>query len=310
MLTLHRSLRAFVNTPRHRRSSLACATVLLSLTPAIHAQLIVPHNGETLPTFEVATIKPSSRDLGRSFHTHIWRNDNSYRTENTTLRDLIRDAFDANSPAQLTGGPDSLLDSRWDLNAKIGDEEYAKLEKLSRDDRNRAMHLMVQPLLANRFALKVQVATRELPVFNLVIEKGGSKLQPAAPETTTASAADPQGSPPGAPAKPHGHGVSTNINHDQGTMTATDATPADLTVILGRQPELDGRTVIDKTGLTSRYDWTLQWQPQRLSGAPAPDAAGPSLFTALREQLGLGLEPSRGSVEVVVVDAVSGPTPN
>ena len=310
MLSFRRRHRTFVRTPRRRWNVPAWATVLLSLTSAIHAQLIVPNNAETLPTFEVATVKPSSRDLGRSFHTHIWRNDNSYRTENTTLRDLIRDAFDAHSTAQLTGGPDTLLDSRWDINARIGDDEYARLGKLARDDRNRAIHLMLQALLADRFALKVEIATRELPVFNLVIEKGGSKLRPAPPETTPPPAADPQPSLPTAPVKPHGHGVSTNISHDQGTMTATDATPADLTAMLGRQPELDSRMVIDKTGLTAHYDWTLQWQPQRLTSA-APDAAtGPSLFTALREQLGLKLEPSRGSVQVVVVDAVSDPTPN
>jgi uncharacterized protein (TIGR03435 family) len=309
MLTSPHSTRPVRSTQWKRLTAHAIAGAAVLLPFALHAQLIAPNKGETLPAIEVATIKPSSRDLGRSFHTHIWRNDNSYRTENTTLRDLIRDAFDAHSTAQLTGGPDNLLDSRWDINARIGDDEYAQLKKLSQDDRNRAMHLMMQALLADRFALKVEIATRELPVFNLVLEKGGSRLQLAAPQTPTPPAPDPQGTPATASTQPNS-GVSTNTSRNRGTMTSTDAPLSTLAATLGRQPELDGRMVIDKTGLAGKYDWTLQWQPQHLDTAPDPDATGPSLFTALSEQLGLKLEPSRGSVEVVVIDAVSDPTPN
>jgi hypothetical protein len=99
------SVRPVRSTQWKRLATRAVASAAVLLTTALHAQLIVPNQGETLPTFEVETVKPSSSDLGPSFHTHIWRNDNSYRTENTTLRDLIRDAFDAHSAAQLTGAP-------------------------------------------------------------------------------------------------------------------------------------------------------------------------------------------------------------
>jgi uncharacterized protein (TIGR03435 family) len=285
--------------------------VTLTFIPTLRAQLIVPGKSETLPTFEVATVKPSSRDLGRSFHVHIWRNDNTYRTENTTLRDLIRAAFNTSSNAQLVGGFDSLLDSRWDINAKIGDDDYTHLKTLPRDEQVRALHLMLQALLADRFGLRFHIETRELPVFNLVIDKGGSKLQPSAPETSTASsaAANPHDSPASAPVKPRNPGVSTSVNHDQGRMIATDATPFALTTMLGHQPELDGRAVIDKTRLTGKYDWTLEWHPLTMNSTDT-DATGPSLFSALKDQLGLRLEPSKGPVQIVVVDAASTPTPN
>jgi uncharacterized protein (TIGR03435 family) len=296
--------------PSGSQSSLALLMVL-AFIPALRAQIIVPEKGETLPTFEVATVKPAANDLGRSFHVSIWVNDNRFRTQNTTLRDLIRNAFDAEGPAQITGGPDAMLDSRWDINAKIGDDDFALLQKLPREDRNRALHLMCQALLADRFGLKTHVETREFPVFDLVLDKGGSKLQASAPEAPPApnAATDPHASATSAPAGRSGRSVSTSVGHDHGKMTATDASLADLTTMLGRRPELDGRTVIDKTGLTGKYDWILEWRPLSLNSTDS-DETGPSLFTALKEQLGLKLEPARGPVQIVVVDAVSAPSPN
>jgi uncharacterized protein (TIGR03435 family) len=83
---------------------------------------------------------------------------------------------------------------------------------------------------------------------------------------------------------------------------------------LSRQPEMDGRIVVDKTGLTGRYDYSLHWAPQRLTASNGTAAAdvpdGPSLFTALREQLGLKLESQKADVEIVVVDHVEAPSPN
>lgn len=278
--------------------------------PSLHAQIVLPGKGGKIPTFEVATVKPSSRDLGRSFHTHIWWDDNTYRTENTTLRDLIRTAFNATSSAQLTGGPDALLDARWDISAKIGDDDYARLQKLSSDDRNRVVHLMLQALLADRFGLKVHTETRELPVFNLVLDKGGSKLQPVSDPAPAPSSATSSLSTSLAPPAPRpSANVTTRVTGSQGSMTATDTTLEALITMLSRQSELDGRVVIDKTDLTGKYSFALHWSPQRLT--PTADADDePSLFTALKEQLGLKLDASKGPVEIVIVDAASAPTPN
>lgn len=285
--------------------------LLLNFAAPIPPQLTIPHKGETLPTFEVATVKPSSNDLGRSFHVSIWANDNMYRTQNTTLRDLIRTAFDAHGAAQITGGSDTMLTARWDINAKIGDDDYAHLKTLPPEERARAVNLMLQGLLTDRFGLKVHIETRELAVFNLVLDKGGSKLQTSVPQTSASSTEvpDSNGLRASAPAKARKRNVSTHVSNDEGKMTATDATVADLATMLGRQPELDGRTVIDDTGLTRKYDWTLEWHPLSMNPADT-DATAPSLFSALKEQLGLTLKPSTGPVQIVVIDAVSTPAPN
>jgi uncharacterized protein (TIGR03435 family) len=283
---------------------------VLAVAPALRAQIVVPGKGDTLPSFEVDTVKPSSKDLGSSFHVHIWWDDNTYRTENTTLRTLIRTAFNVGSDAQLSGGPDELLDSRFDLSAKIGDEDYARMKELSDDDRDRTMHLMLEALLADRFGLKVHTETRELPVFNLVPDKGGPKLQPIADPAPAPAGAMPDPSTGAAPAAKPSRNVSTHISHNQATMTASDADVESLVSMLNRQPELGGRIVVDKTGLAGKYNYTLQWSVQHPNATADPDADGPPLLTALKEQLGLRLEPSKGSVEVVIVDAVSAPTPN
>lgn len=307
--------------PGHARTSVVL--LLLFLAAVLHAQLVIPAKGQTLPAFEVATVKPSSSALGRSFHVHIWWSDNSYSTQNTTLRDLIRAAFNTGSEAQITGGPGALLDARFDISAKIGDDDYAAMRKLPRDENSRQLHLMLQALLIDRFGLRYHVETRDLPVFDLVVDKAGSKLlpfpdQPATPAlpTSSPSTANPPGSSPPPPPS-SSPSVSTRIGSRDASITAIGSTLEPLTTILSRQPELEGRLILDKTGLTGKYNWTLQWSPQRLTAdAPRakpvsdPDSAGPSLFAALKEQLGLKLKPSRGSVPVVVIDAVSAPTPN
>jgi len=294
----------------------ALAAVLAAALP-LHPQVVLPNPGETLPTFEVATIKPSRSDLRRSFRVQTWWNDNSYRTENLTLRDFIRFAYHLGSPAQLTGGPDGLLDARFDVSAKIGDDDYAAMEKLPPEQRERIIDLMMQALLADRFGLKVHVETRTLPVFNLVVDKGGAKLQPYTPEPAPAAApGDPATAHPPTPSAaasnppPAKPGFRATMSRYQATMTATGQPLSAPLRMIGHQPELDGRIVIDKTGLTGLYSFTLNWSPQRLNAPASPDATGPSLFTALREQLGLRLEPSKAPIPVVVIDAVTAPTPN
>jgi uncharacterized protein (TIGR03435 family) len=283
---------------------------VLAVAPALRAQIVLPGQGETLPSFEVDTVKPSTKELGRSFHVSIWWDDNTYRTENTTLRTLIRTAFNVGSDAQLSGGPDALLDERFDLSAKIGDEDFARQKKLPDDERDREMHLMVQALLADRFGLKVHAETRELPVFDLVVDKGGAKLQLVADPAPAPASATPDPSTEAVPAAKPSRNVSTHISHNQATMTASDADVESLVSILNRQAELGGRIVVDKTGLAGKYNYTLQWSVQHPNATADPDADGPPLLTALKEQLGLKLEPSKGSVKVVIVDAVSAPTPN
>ena len=170
---------------------------------------------------------------------------------------------------------------------------------------------MLQALLADRFKLTVHRETRELPVYSLVIGKNGPILQETKP--------DPSAPPAPGPAASRG-GSSIRISKmssGPATMTALHTSASDLADSLSVQL---GRTVLDKTGLTSRYDFTLKWTaddaqlPLPSGSAPPPslttDPSGPTLFTAVQEQLGLKLEPGKGPVEVVVIDHVERPSGN
>jgi uncharacterized protein (TIGR03435 family) len=153
---------------------------------------------------------------------------------------------------------------------------------------------MVQQMLAERFKLAVHWEKKELPVYALVVRKGGPKLT---------AAKDTSG--------------GTNTSSSNGKLTARGVTmkklSQTLTQILGREL---GRDVIDKTGLDGRYDLVLTWSPQDNSAAmttPSSDnsiAAGPSIFTALQEQLGLKLESTKGQVQTLVIDHVEQPSAN
>jgi uncharacterized protein (TIGR03435 family) len=144
----------------------------------------------------------------------------------------------------------------------------------------------VQGLLQDRFQLQFHRETRTAPVYSLAIAKGGIKL----------SASD-------SPQK--------GINAGQGTMLGEGASMTQLASKLSR---LLQRPVVNNTGLAGNYDFKLAWTPDRElsapSGQPADTAAGPSIFSALQEQLGLRLEATKGPVDVLVIDQVDKPSEN
>lgn len=186
------------------------------------------------------------------------------------------------------------------------------LEKLSRDQRVLAGQQMLQALLANRFKLTVHRETKELTIYKLVIAKGGPKLQEAKPGDTYPNAQTfPDGTHPGA--------GSMQGSQLSGKVTAQAVPIAELAHDL---TQMLGHPVLDKTELKGVYDFKLQFTPddrllppsglapnERLPLPPA-DSNAPSLFDALREQLGLKLESGKGPVEVIVIDHVERPSAN
>jgi len=229
------------------------------------------------------------------------------------LKELIRFAYDLKSDAQLIGGPGWVNSDRFDIEAKEDETQTQALNKLPPPEMSKQVRMMLQSLLADRFGLKVSHTTRELPVYALVIAKGGPKLTP----TTTPPIVPPGDQPPGGdPAKKtFNRGIRMAGNGDLTGMAATTAFLAD---VLSRQPELGNRLVEDKTGLTGEYDWTLKWTPAPMDSSssvegaapPAGDPSTPSLFTALQEQLGLKVEPQKDAVDILVIDHVEQPSPN
>ena len=261
----------------------------------VHGQVL--HASEPLPSFEVATVRPSNpakEHLGL-----YWRQPNGFRLEGTTLRGMISYAYSVPGSVKglIVGGPAWMASDAFDVQVKVDPattERWSKLPQQPVDEERRALE---RELLAERFHLKFHREMREMPAFVLTVAKGGSKLQTPAPEKDL-EAGVPQ----------------SRINFlGRGHWQGHFALLINLSRSLTSEPETDGRPVVDKTGLTGQYDFTLHWTPvDSVPGtAPTdPGEQGPSLFTALEEQLGLKLTPAKEQVEVIVVDSVERPSEN
>jgi uncharacterized protein (TIGR03435 family) len=259
-------------------SSLLCVTMLFVSAGAQQSSPDVVATNP--PSFEVASIKPSRSGSGN----HNWDSSTDrVAIENYSLRDLIASAYGLKSDAQVLGGPQWLGKMHFDIAAKVDDAEVAKLRSMTAPEQSKEWNLMLQSLLADRFALKVTPGERTVPVYALVVAKSGLKLTPAAANET-------------------GHSISGDNAHMTATAISMDTLADDLTTM----PESDNRVVVNRTGLTIDYDFKLDWTHDRGNGNPE-DAQYPGLFTALREQLGLKLKPDMGLVSVVVVEAAVEP---
>jgi uncharacterized protein (TIGR03435 family) len=236
-------------------------------------------------TFDAVSIKPNKSGSGR---TSVHTSNDRFQATNISLKELIRDAYDVQTLDQVIGLPSSINSVNFDIEAKVDAETLAILKAASREESGRLRDGMMKSVLAERFHLKVHPETRELPIFELTLAKGGSKLQNADP-------ADPKGD---------------NMHSDNQKLTATGIPISNLCNFLSRRLH---RQVLDKTGLTGKYDFVLQWSPDEASGE-SPDASGanqaPSLFTALQEQLGLKLESTKVPVDTIVIDHVEMPSEN
>lgn len=267
-------------------------------------------------SFEVASIKPSAED-GRKVTVGIDPG-GRYTASRITIKFLIQQAYDVKD-FQITGGPGWLNSERYDIVAK------AERPDISREK----IRALLQSLLAERFNFKFHRETRELLVYALVVGKGEPKLHKSEIQTDlTKRGAEPKAPSAAAGAPSHGGlargqmlGVQEGalIRMRRGMVEARMAGISDLVSILAQQL---GRPVVDKTGLTGRYDFKLEWTPDEAmrelgpfgegpthGTAPANDA-GPSIFTAVQEQLGLKLKSEKGSAGIIVIDQIDRPSPN
>jgi uncharacterized protein (TIGR03435 family) len=236
--------------------------------------------------------------------------------ENLPLKQLIKIAYHVQSDSQfVVAAPNAILTERFDINAKEDEDQYAEIKKMSSKDRNRQRSLMLQSLLAERFHLKVHFETREMPTYALVLAKGGSKLQPSSPELP-ASGNLPQTSPSPDEVKQKSkrNGVTEEVNPKKAEAAGYDEPLDSLASVLSHQPEMADRPIINKTGLSGKYDWSLHWTPER-STMLHTDGASPAdseindlpLFTALKEQLGLEIKSQKAEVETIVIDHIEQP---
>jgi uncharacterized protein (TIGR03435 family) len=279
----------------------------LVTTPRVRAQ---SQAADTRLSFEVASIKLAQSGMrGRFFRMG---DPSRFSTGNVPTKDLIGFAYHV-QPFQISGGPSWIDSEGYDIEAKVDDSTIAELQKLSPEQRMDQYRLMLRSLLADRFKLKLDHQTKELPIYALVVAKGGPKLTP--------TKLNPDVPPsPQAKAPPQGPMLRMAPGRLEAKMTPITA----LAEVLGNQPDLGGRLVVDQTGIQGKYDFTLEFAPERpeplpgtaggppigMQGPPPPDPNAPSIFTAIQEQLGLKLEPSKGPVEILVIDSIEKPTEN
>jgi uncharacterized protein (TIGR03435 family) len=266
-------------------------------------------------TFEVASVKANKSGdnrIGIGFAPG-----GRFRATNVPLRELISAAYGTPQPLaafQITGGPKWMDSDRFDIVAKApGDPQPGP------NGPPAAMFAMLRNLLAERFQLRVHRETKEVPIYSLVLARADGKLGPQLRPTATdcaalMAAARGRGAPPPPPAP--GERVPCGMRMFPGNLSGGSSSMAQLTNVLAR---FVNRTVVDKTGLTGNYDLVLHWTPDQMPqgrgdappGAPALpaiDPNGPSIFTAVQEQLGLKLDSARGPVDVLVIDRVEHPT--
>jgi uncharacterized protein (TIGR03435 family) len=235
------------------------------------------------PTFDVASIHPHTPAPHERNHIYSSSNDGNFRTVNVTLKAIIQYAFDM-PESRIIDAPAWTSSQYFDIDAKSDDAVNKRLHDLPSDQARPIKLAMIQSLLADRFGLKTHREQRELPIYELLTAKGGAKLTPTKSGGLT-------------------------INHGNSYFNGQGITMPLIAQELARDA---GRVIIDKTGITERFDVDLRWQPD---GEPPVLLNGqetnlPSLFTALQEQLGLRLEPAKGPVEVLVIDSVQQPTAN
>jgi uncharacterized protein (TIGR03435 family) len=223
------------------------------------------------PRFEVASIRPSKADPQSG--SGIWTGHGRIDAQNVTLKRCIMGAWGV-GPHEISGGPDWLNSDRFEILAK-SDRPTDEDPELMR---------MLQSLLADRFKLALHRETKVMHAFVLEVAKNGPKLEKA---------------PPG----------------ESATNTSSGTTAKSIVVrctgmdgfarVLAREMDLP---VVNHTGLEGIFSFRLQWAPEDARTSDA--ASGPSIFTAIREQLGLRLRAEKAPVEILVIDRAEKPSPN
>jgi len=267
-----------------------------------------------LPSFETASIKPdkwyeplaAGRLLPGMPLAGVRLSGGNF-IATTIVTAMIMDAYGqyarSLSPNQVLGGPAWIRTDFYEINAKVNDSTVnGEWKNLPYDKRWDQAMLMLRSLLVNRFKLRIKHETKVLPVYELVLAKNGPKI--------TEDKTDDR------PCR------MTGLDPEPGL----DVKSCDFSNFLGLisiDPELRSRVLVDKTGLHGRYSFRFHWTPKRPPGmpmpatvgqsnhsAPPPESSGPSLFTALREQLGLTVQSTTAPVDIIVIEHIEKPTEN
>ncbi len=237
------------------------------------AQTVQPMDPKADPAFEVATIKPSDpAEQGQGFQN----NDRHILVHNETVLSMLVFTYGLQRK-QIVNAPAWLETDRYDI------EGIPDVEGTPNADQYR---IMLRKLLTERFHLQIRRDQKEMPIYALRLAKGGAKL--------TKSASDPNA---GQDQTGNGGAISD--------WRLTNNSMPEFAKFLQTQME---RPVVDQTGLPGNYDFRLKWSTEQAQAADP--SAPPTLFTAIQEQLGLKLEPTRGPAEVLVITHIDRPSAN
>jgi uncharacterized protein (TIGR03435 family) len=249
----------------------AISLVSALATPRLHGQSRPVAADQKEPAFEVTSVKANTSGAAPVGAGRF--SNGEFRTTNIPLRLLMRQAFQRMQNDDLVGGPSWLDTDRWDIAAKA-------------DSPTADMLPMIRTLLADRFKLITHHETRDRSIYALVIARRDGQLGPSLRPSTGPS----------------------DFRDVTGAFTA-HAVPIRILVDVLAVPAQ--RTVIDRTGLAGTYDVDLHWAPLFAGRADVPPTSdGPSIFTAVQEQLGLKLESTKAPVDVLVIDSAEKPTPD
>jgi uncharacterized protein (TIGR03435 family) len=277
---------------------------------ALAAATVGAQSGPAAPGFEVASVKPNnSGDPGTVFDLP---GGGRFTATNATARELVRIAFEVQDH-KLIGLPKN---ARFDITARAAQD----IALTGDPSRPTPVFGMLRSLLAERFQLAARSDVREMPIYELVIARSdrqlGSRLSPSTTDCAAVLAALRERARNGvtgpAPSDRVRCGSRSRQGYLAGGAVQLGGGEGSLAMALSR---VTGRTVIDRTGLTGLFDYTLEFAPDATGSTTAGDAGPvdsslPSLTTALQEQLGLRIESAKGPVEVLVIDRIERPAPD
>ncbi|MEO6807410.1 MAG: TIGR03435 family protein [Edaphobacter sp.] len=250
---------------------MVCLTVFAVPVACYAGQAAIETSNPQPKVYEVASIRPSSPDPSDSAITNIIGD--RFVASNLSVRIMVNIAYHISTPDYISNVPEWTNNARFDIQAKLEDDPAHQTE-LQREP------VILRALLADRFQFKSHYEKLDRHVYALVVDKHGPKVKEAAA----------------------GEGHQMNIRHGLIHLSA-----APMTLLIQGLSTMTKHPVVDKTGLTGRYDIDIEWAPDELEGT---NDAGPSIFTVLREKLGLKLVPIKAQVDVLVVDHIEKPSPN
>jgi uncharacterized protein (TIGR03435 family) len=245
------------------------------------------------PAYEVASIH---QNMNPDPRWNLYFTPDGVHATDVTLSWVLHEAYGMSDSDRWSGGPAWLDKARFDIEAKY---DVSKYPNLTREQR----HAMLQQLLADRFKVVVHHEVKEFPLYALVVSKGGPKFEETKPEDLMKSKMD-------------GAVMCMVTGGRKGTIEMHGCTTTQFAFDLSGYGRLDiGRKVVDQTGLSGHYTFALHWAPvetsiQSSTAPDAPEPSGPSIFTAIREQLGLELKPIKGPLDTIVIDNAEMPTEN